>query len=124
MDLNETEDTFYKKINKHVRWLKRLNKEKNICSCMNCYFHGFESSLPKDENLTECKLQNLFAEQINVILGFNIENLKYPLDDWATNFSNLIYSLNELSNRIEVMQNWIQYTNNLKYIRKKTYRKY
>ena len=82
---------------------------------MNCYFHGFESSLPKDENLTECKLQNLFAEQINVILGFKNENLKYPLDDWATNFSNLIYSLNELSNRIEVMQNWIQYTNNLKY---------
>jgi len=115
MDVNETEDTFYKKINKHERWLKRLNKEKNICACMNCYIHGFESSLPQDENLPECKLQNLFSEQINIILGFNNENLKYPLDDWATNFSNVIYSLDELGNRIDVMQNWIQYTNNLKF---------
>ena len=82
---------------------------------MNCYIHGFESSLPQDKNLTECKLQNLFSEQINVIFGFNNENLKYPLDDWATNFGNVIYSLDELSNRIDIMQNWIQYTKNLKY---------
>lgn len=113
MDVNE--DIFYKKIAKHERWLKRLNKEKNICSCMNCYIHGFESSLPQDKNLIECKLQNLFGEQLNIILGFDNENLKYPLDDWATNFGNVIYSLDKLSNKDEVMLRWIQYTNNLKY---------
>ena len=72
---------FVKALKRHERWLVHLNKQKKICNCsVCCYFNMCKDKMDPHKN--QCKLQNVLKTQMEVILGFSVDNLKYELDDW------------------------------------------
>ena len=103
------ETDFNKALSKHEKWLALLNKQKKICNCVPCgYWDMCDDEM--DASQTECKLQNILKNQMEIILGFNINNLTYGLDDWGTCWGNICYSLDDMENKNEIKLKWIEYS--------------
>jgi hypothetical protein len=84
-------------LNRHEKWIKLYNKNKNICNCLACKIQsppGDESKFTKKQNM--CKLHNFLKKQIKHIINNQVleeNNMLYVFDHtdlWMT-FSNMSF---------------------------------
>jgi hypothetical protein len=109
---NTIDNEFSKSTKRHERWLKNLNYKNNICGCMYCLINSPPFQNYSEINYDDCKIIDIFRNQLINILDFNPNELQWGIDEtdlWMS-FSNVINSINNLENKNEIYLKWILYT--------------
>ena len=112
-------------LEKHEKWIKLYNNNKNICNCLQCKINGYppgdESKFIPNQNM--CKLHNFLKKQIKHIINDDIlreNDMQWVFDhtDMPMTFGNLFYFIDSQyeKDNFHLCNQYKEFVDNLPYI--------